>query len=326
MKLNKKQLNEMLYQALGEKYSIEKLPNSVANQYNIKSGYHVRCDKKILTKTPLGTNLIEAKRRLKQWILENTQRPDKYKRSKIALEFLYATYPKCFIPLKDKGQRYALAIGTRQALIKDIADKLPVNISLMDIQYALRNYCNSNKYRNTKSIAGTPRVNLKGEIVGKVTEEEVKLFLASEKLKVHQKKIPKVKIKVKNTLSLKKGHIMSNQKPIRIEVQSLKITLPLKPEQIPRDILPPKGTPGAAKMKVYWDIVLVEKGKKEQICRVGFSVKNYRKCLKTLDEHLSEGSECLVLLQGKLMNGLTIQEAGLSVQVKNKSLKKPEIK
>ncbi len=309
----------MLYQTLGEKYGIEKLPNSVAKQHNIEPGYHVYCDKNILTKKPLGTNLIEADIRLKQWILENTQKPDKYARSGIALEFLYATYPKCFIPLKNKGQRYALAIGTRQALIKDVTDKLPINISLMDIQYALRNYCNSNKYRNTKSIAGTPRVNLKGEIVGKVTEEEVKLFLASEnQLKFHQKRIPKIKIK--NTLSPKKGHIMSNQKPIRIEVQSLKITLPLKPEQIPRDILPPEGTPGAAKMKVYWDIVLVENGKKDQICRAGFSVKNYRKCLKTLDEHLSKGSDCLVLLQGKLMNGLTIQEAGLSVQVKNKSL------
>ncbi len=317
MKLNKKQLNEMLHQALSEQYSIDKLPNSVANQYDIESGYHISCDNKILTKKPLGANLVDAKVRLKEWILTNTPRTDKYTRYKLALDFLYATYPKCFVPLKNKkDKRCALAIGIRQAIIKDMVDKLPFEFSLKDIQMGLGRYCMSKKYRKLKSTVGTPRVNLKGEIVGEVTEEEVKLFLASEnQLNVHQKTIPK--IRVKNTFSQKKsGRTMSKPKVVRIEVQSLKVTLPLKPEQIPRDILPPAGTPGAAKMKVYWDIVLVGDGKKEQIYRVGFSVKNYNKCLRTLDKHLSEGSNCIILLQGKLANDFTIQEAGLNVQVK----------
>ncbi|HFC29514.1 MAG TPA: hypothetical protein ENJ44_00555 [Oceanospirillales bacterium] len=317
MRLDKKQLNKMLNQALDERYSIDKLPNSVADQYNIKPGYHIKCDNKILTKKPLGVNLAEAKAKLRAWILLNIQRPDKYERHRLALDFLYATYPKCFVPLKNKkDKRYALAIGIRQDIIKDMVDKLPFEFSLKDIQMGLGRYCMSKKYRKLKSTVGTPRVNLKGEIVGEVTEEEVKLFLASEnQLNVHQKTIPK--IRVKNTFSQKKsGRTMSKPKVVRIEVQSLKVTLPLKPEQIPRDILPPAGIPGAAKMKVYWDIVLVGNGQKEQIYRVGFSVKNYRKCLKNIDKYQYEGSDCIVLLTGNIVNGFAIENAGLAVQVK----------
>jgi hypothetical protein len=99
-----------------------------------------------------------------------------------------------------------------------------------------------------------------------------------------------------------------------IEVQSLKITLPLKPDQVPRNILPQEGAPGTAKMKVFWDLVLA--GQEEQVYHVGFSVKNYRKCLKTLEQHEAAGNECIVLLQGKLVNGEAVESAGLSVQVK----------
>jgi len=90
----------------------------------------------------------------------------------------------------------------------------------------------------------------------------------------------------------------------------------LKPEQVPRDILPEVGTPGTAKMKLFWDVVLVADGQEEKVYRVGFSVKNYRKCLNTLVQHETEGRECIVLLQGKLVNGGLIKNGGLSVQVK----------
>ena len=324
MRLNKKQLNEMLHQALGEQYSIEKLSKSVASQYNVESGYHVYCDGNILTDKPLGTNLMEAKIGLKQWLLTKVPRPDKYTRCKLALEFLYATYPKCFKPLREKGERFALAIGIRQTLIKDVADKLPLELSLSDIQKSLQIYCISKKYRKVKSIAGTPRVNLAGEIVGEVTEEEVKRFLAEKKKqKAIQKTIPKVVVARKNALSPKRlkskfqksGANMQNQNVARVEVQRLKITLLLKPEQIPRNILPVEGTPGIAKMKFYWDIVLVG-GQTEQIYRVSFSGKNYRKCLKNIDKCQSEGINCIVVLTGNLVNGFAIENAGLTVQVK----------
>jgi hypothetical protein len=180
---------------------------------------------------------------------------------------------------------------------------------------------------------GNPRINLEGEVVGEVTEEEVKLFWDNRKKQRKSQQSPKSTFDKKppekqgqksvrdkapvspkrSILKLKKsGAIMSNNQAARIEVQSLKATLPLKPAQVPRDILPPEGTPGGAKMKVFWGLVLAEK----QVYRVGFSVKNYRKCLKTLDQHEAAGSECIILLQGKLVNGGLIEDAGLSVQVK----------
>jgi len=76
----------------------------------------------------------------------------------------------------------------------------------------------------------------------------------------------------------------------RINVNSLKITLPLKSEQVPRDIVPPECEPGAAKKKVYWDIVLVgSDDQAKQIFTTSFSVKNYRKCLKALAQHEAAG-------------------------------------
>jgi DNA-binding NtrC family response regulator len=53
---------------------------------------------------------------------------------------------------------------------------------------------------------------------------------------------------------------------------------------VPRNILPQEGAPGTAKMKVFWDLVLA--GQEEQVYHVGFSVKNYRKCLKTLEQQV----------------------------------------
>jgi len=323
MRLDQEQLNQAIGQAFGEQYRIEKLFKSAAKEHGKEPGYHIIYNQKVLTEKSLGTNLKDAKDGLDKWILENSQ--DKYKRSKIAFEFLCATYPKCFVPFRSKDKRYALAIGTRQVLIKDVVDKLPFGIKLRDIQLALNNYCTSKKYCEAKLEAGNPRINLAGEVVGEVTEAEVQSFLEyKNQLKAQQKTVPRVVVAAKNALSPKRlrsklknsGVTMPNQNIARIEMQSLKITLPLKPEQVPRDILPAEGTPGAAKMKVYWDIVLVGNGKKEQIYRVGFSGKNYRKCLRTLDKYQAEGSDCIILLQGKLVNGFAIEEAGLSVQVK----------
>jgi len=323
MRLDQEQLNQAIRKALGEQYRIEKLFKSAAIKHDKEPGYHVIYNQKVLTQKALGTNLKDAQDGLDKWIEENSQ--DKYKRSKIAFEFLCATYPKCFVPFRSKAKRYALAIGTRQVLIKDVADKLPFRIKLRDIQLALNNYCTSRRYCEAKLEAGNPRINLAGEVVGEVTEEEVQRFLAEKKqLKAQQKMVPRVVVAAKNTLSPKKltsklknsGVIMPNQNIARIEMHSLKITLPLKPEQVPRDILPVEGTPGAAKMKVYWDIVLVGNERKEQVYRVGFSGKNYRKCLRTIDKYQAEGSDCIILLQGKLVNGFAIEDARLSVQVK----------
>jgi sRNA-binding protein len=309
-------------------------------------------EQSILTSEPLGVNLQQAKAGLENWLAVNptpkksapskpsaektpenlSNQQKRYLRLNAAFEFLCATFPKCFVPRGSSEPIRAFAVGFRNKLFEAVKDRLPEGMSRDDIRRALWVYCHSFKYNAAKSKEGNLRINLEGEVVGSVTAEEVKLFLDSRKKsrkstlkrpskegeKSVQKKIPVAVVNNKEVtfppkrpiLKLKKSGVPNNQSA-RISVQSLKITLPLKPEQVSREILPKVGTPGTAKMKVFWDLVLA--GQEKQVFRVGFSVKNYRKCLNTLEQH--EGSECIVLLQGKLVNGGVIESAGLSVQV-----------
>jgi len=377
MNIDKKWLNKHLHEALSEQYDIDKLLKKKAKDNNLDPGYHIiytapeNGEQSILTKKPLGENLQQAKAGLEAWLAENpipkknapskpsvektpenlSKQQSRYLRTNAALEFLCATFPKCFVPRESSDLVRAFAIGLGKTLFEAVKDRLPEGLEQRDIREALRVYCNSFKYNAARRRAGNPRINLEGEVVGEVTKEEVKLFWDSRKKqgksrkstldkkpsekpsqKLVSDKAPVV-VAVRPVLTLNNeegtfpskktilklktsGAIMSNNQVARIEVQSLKVTLPLKSEQVPRDILPQEGTPGAAKMKVFWEIVLVAQGQEEQVFRVGFSVKNYRKCLKTLEQHEAAGSECIVLLQGKLVNGGMVEDAGLSVQVK----------
>ncbi len=287
-----------------------------------------RGEQSILTQKPLGENLSKAKEGLEAWLAENpipvenapekpttektpeilTQKQSDYLRIKAVLEFLCATFPKCFVPYKSKEPIRALAIGIRKTLLDAVGDKLPEGMVRRDIREALRVYCSFPKYNVARNQVGNPRINLEGEVVGEVTEEEVRRFFEVRKANQLAQKLEKKRVNSKEEV------IPDNQKA-RIEVSSLKVTLPLKPEVVRRDILP--SGPGSAKMKVDWEIALTaSSGQKEPVYRVAFSVKNYRKALKTIDQCEAEGQECVALLQGKLKSGFSIEEAGLSVQVK----------
>jgi len=213
------------------------------------------------------------------------------------------------VPRESSERIRAFAVGLGQTLFEAVEDRLPEGMVLGDVKDALRVYCNLPKYNVARRWVGNPRINLKGEVVGEVTRKEVKLFLRSRK---KQGKFVQDKVPVVVVSKMKKSEaVMPKNQSARIEVQSLKITLPLKSEQVPRDILPEVGTPGTAKMKLFWDVVLVAD---EQVYRVGFSVKNYRKCLKTLEGHEAEGRECVVLLQGKLVNGGVIEDNAIKLR------------
>ncbi len=336
MNLDKKGLNKLLRETFSEEYEIEKFLKTKAKEKGVETGYHIiytakdSGEQSVLTTKPLGENLQDAKAGLESWLASNptpfnkapespslTEKERRYFRIKAALEFLCATYPKCFMPRGSHEKVRAFAIGLGKTLLEAVKDRLPEGMLLEDIKSALGVYCNSYKYNLARSKVGNPRINLEGEVVGEVTEKEVELFLISRSRrkegKFVQKKVPVVVVS-KNSNLRESGDVMPNNQSARIEVQSLKITLPLKPEQVPRDILPEVGTPGTAKMKVFWDVVLV--GQAEEVYRVGFSVKNYRKCLNTLVQHEADGNECIVLLQGKLVSGGVIEDGGLSVQVK----------
>jgi len=107
--------------------------------------------------------------------IKKKRRLEKLKREK-ALEFLCVTFPKCFIPRDSEEPVKPLAIGTDKVVLEAVQDKLPEKITMFHIKGALHVYCHSLRYRKAISKAGTARINIAGEEVGKVTEEEVKVF------------------------------------------------------------------------------------------------------------------------------------------------------
>jgi len=332
MNVDKKCLNKQLREALDHQYEIDKFLKKKAKEKGIDLGYHIlytaNGEQSILTSKPLGENLQEAKAGLELWLASNpislkkalekfclenpplNKKQQHFLRAKAGLEFLSVTFPKCFVLCEEKIR--AFEVGITKKLFSKLENKLPEGIVLGDIKKALGIYCNLPKYHAARKRVGNPRINLEGEVVAEVTKEEIKSFWESKKKqrKSVQDKVPVVVVSKKPILKLKKsGAVMPKNQSARIEVQSLKITLPLKSEQVPRDILPEVGTPGTAKMKLFWDVVLVGEGE-EEVYRVGFSVKNYRKCLKTLEQHEAAGRECVVLLQGKLVNGGGLRMGG----------------
>lgn len=102
-----------------------------------------------------------------------------------------------------------------------------------------------------------------------------------------------------------------NQKAT-IKVPSLKLTLPLRPNQLPADLVPMDGPPGEPILELVLEgspLTIVAK----------INGKNYRKMTKTVAEH---GVEAVaIILQGNLKPGiksgsLALDSAGFSVQIK----------
>lgn len=373
MTIDKKWLNQHIHETLDSQHAIEKIFKANAQTEGVEPGYHIVYtnslgERIVLTGQPLGGNLQEAKEGLLEWLvkkqkpadaksdLDKTQVQDEPKKQKptedapkesknrknksqiylkgrqAALDFLYRTFPKCFLPPGTKKIK-VLAVGIGQELANI---ELPPGILAHNIKAALGLYCNLPRYVSLKKKIGTPRINLEGEVVGAVTEDEVKRYwegrgkpywgnnppwkAVREAEKRETERNRKIRKKVlrkpqKPVQSEPQKPMTEQQRTAKVEITSLKITLPLTPEMVPRDILPPPGTPGGAKMKVFWDIVLTT-GDKTETYKVGFAVKNYHKVLDTMAKCEADEKEYLVLLQGKLMAGGIIESAGLSVQVK----------
>ena len=132
-------------------------------------------------------------------------------KKKAAFEFLCATFPKCFVPSDSEEAIKPLAIGTGKMILETVQDKLPEGITEFHIKKALHKYCRSPKYQKTISKAGTPRINLQGEEVSQVTEEEVKLREAQIKEAKEKAKAKKKSFKTPRSEISKSFD--SNQKP-----------------------------------------------------------------------------------------------------------------
>jgi hypothetical protein len=95
----------------------------------------------------------------------------------------------------------------------------------------------------------------------------------------------------------------------KIPVQFLKVSIPLRPDQIPRGIVPDDGP-----IKEF-DLVLQLEGWPTPL-PVRANAKNYRRLIKSLD---AAGPDVVVLLAGKLTvasDKLEVTEAGLSLLTK----------
>src|SRR4051794_2118926 len=95
-----------------------------------------------------------------------------------------------------------------------------------------------------------------------------------------------------------------------IRVKGLKVAVPLRSDEVPRDLVPMDG-PAAEPV-----IELALEGSSLTV-RAKFNGKNYRKMLKTIDEHGAHN--VAVVLQGTLrpdQGGYTLDGAGFQVNVK----------
>src|SRR3954465_721608 len=100
-------------------------------------------------------------------------------------------------------------------------------------------------------------------------------------------------------------------KTATIRVKGLKVAVPLPAAEVPRDLVPMEGPAGEPVI----ELALEGSG---LTVRAKFNGKNYRKMLKTIDEHGAEN--VAVVLQGTLHpagdGGYMLEGAGFQVNVK----------
>ncbi len=89
-----------------------------------------------------------------------------------AFALLQARYPNTFFhsPTEIKP----LEIGIKGKLIADLKDNLPLDIDLRAIYVALHYYCSTKEYKKARKTVGTPRLNLAGQEIGEVSEDDLK--------------------------------------------------------------------------------------------------------------------------------------------------------
>lgn len=91
-----------------------------------------------------------------------------------------------------------------------------------------------------------------------------------------------------------------------IEVNSIKVSIPIEGHKLPRDILPLEGAPGSAKAVIR---LCLKVGEMEFSASV--KAKAYRDVLKKVDD---SPHGAFAVLQGKLSPGGVISDAGFTVQ------------
>lgn len=107
-----------------------------------------------------------------------------------SLDYLYATYPKCFIGKNKKP----LKIGIHKNVFADLPKEF-TKLEKKHLKKAIQYYCNNIFYLK-EIVTGTPRIDLNGNIVSQITDKEKSH--AKFLLKQYEKK-KKVKNDTKNS-------------------------------------------------------------------------------------------------------------------------------
>ncbi len=97
----------------------------------------------------------------------------------------------------------------------------------------------------------------------------------------------------------------------QIRVPSVKVTLPLRPEQLPLEVLPREGGPNVTiELTIEVEAGV---GKPPLSLRASFSSRNYRRAVKAIDEL---GGNATVLIQGRMTGNGELLDAGIAVQAR----------
>jgi ProP effector len=100
--------------------------------------------------------------------------------TKATIAALSEFFPRCFYLFEQR--RRPLKVG----IWNDIKAELGDAITNLELTYALRSYTNNRCYLQSCLTAGTPRIDLNGEVAGHVTESEA--AHAAERLKLRTAK------------------------------------------------------------------------------------------------------------------------------------------
>lgn len=217
-----------------------------------------------------------------------------------ALDFLRNRFPNTFFPI---GQiKYALAVGIRQeinACLKhpDGTNDLPENLSFKRISAAICLYCHHPDYQILIKTAGVKRVDLNGNIVGEVTEEQAQSFKDRRNAKPQT-----------THANLLNEPLNAKKYMAVIPVRSVKVTIPILSSNLPHNLRLPSKTP-----ETNWKIELANPKGAPLTITAQTTSKAHQRMLKTVQDYETSGKEVWILLQATLLSNHVLKAPQLLV-------------
>jgi len=207
---------------------------------------------------------------------------------------LFTEWP-VVLPSEQAPEIRPLAIGIDRDIVARIVPPADMDPAAAEdqVRRALWYLTSSWQYCRASAAPGAMRYDADGRPVELVTPEQAKY--ARSRLPGYQKSA---------LVTGSTDSASDTKEVISVQVPSLKVTLPLRPDQL---------SPVGETVKTVDLAIDLGDGKPFS---VAFSGKNFRRALRQVDELHAAGSDVVVILQGRLIAGHRIEGAGLAVQVK----------